>query len=171
MIADARVQGFDDELVAVESEFLDLARRGDHKSLRMVAQHFRACARADGSKPEPADEFTVAEVGDRGILRADLAKPGLQTVREALETFTRAPALNDGTTLAQRQAEALIQICEVAIKRGTDASGARPVVSSMTQQRAVDDATGPLMLGTFAGVIDPRDRDRILCDSVIVPVS
>src|SRR6478735_5075479 len=143
MIADARVKGFDDELVATESEFLDFARRGDHKSLRLVTQHFRACARADGSK----------------------------TVREALATFTRAPAADDGTTLAQRQAEALVQICEVAIKRGTDASGARPVVSYMTQQRTHDDVTEPLTLGTFSGVIDPRDRERILCDSVLVPVT
>ena len=171
LIADARVKDFDDELVATESEFLDFARRGDHKSLQMVTQHFRACARADGSKPDPADGVTVAEVGDRGVLRGDFSKPGLQTVREALETFTRAPAANDGATLAQRQAEALIQICEVAITRGTDASGARPVVSYMTQQRAPEDVTGPLMLGTFSGVVDPRDRDRILCDSVIVPVT
>jgi len=171
MIAAARVPGFDDELVATESEFLDFARRGDHRSLRLVTQHFRACARADGSKPEPDDGVTIAEVGDRGVLRGDFAEPGLQTVREALATFTRAPAVNDGSTLAQRQAEALVQICEIAIKRGTDASGARPVVSYMTQQRAHDDVTEPLMLGTFAGVIDPRDRDRILCDSVIVPVS
>ena len=171
MIADARVKGFDDELVATESEFLDFARRGDHKSLRMVTQHFRACARADGSKPEPDDGVTVAEVGDRGVLRGDFAKPGLQTVREALATFTRASAANDGTTLAQRQAEALVQICEVAIKRGTDASGARPVVSYMTQQRTHDDVTEPLTLGMFSGVIDPRDRERILCDSVLVPVT
>src|SRR5689334_17676623 len=63
MIADARVPNSDDELVAMEPEFLDFARRGDHKSLRMVTQHFKACARADGSKPAPPDEFTLAEVG------------------------------------------------------------------------------------------------------------
>jgi hypothetical protein len=59
----------------------------------MVTQHFRACARADGSKPEPDDGLTIAEVGSRGVLRADLAKPGLQTVREALQTFTRRAAV------------------------------------------------------------------------------
>src|SRR6478735_8841729 len=33
MIASARVRGFDDELVEIESEFLERAKRGDHKTL------------------------------------------------------------------------------------------------------------------------------------------
>ena len=72
LIAGARVAGCDEELVAVEAEFLDLARRGDHKTLQMLTQHFKACARADGSKPAPPDEFTVAFVGDRCVGRFDV---------------------------------------------------------------------------------------------------
>jgi hypothetical protein len=104
MISAARVRGFDGELVAIEGEFLDRARRGDHKTLGMLTQHFRACARADGSKPEHPDGVTLAEVGDRGVLKGDLTKSSLQTVREAIEKFTRAPAANDESTLAHRQA-------------------------------------------------------------------
>src|SRR6476661_6924477 len=65
MIDAARVRGFDDELVAIEPEFLDRAKRGDHKSLLQLTRHFRACARADGSKPEPPGECRLAPVGDR----------------------------------------------------------------------------------------------------------
>ena len=43
MIADARVAGWDEELAAMEPEFLDRAMRGDHKSLKMLTQHFKAC--------------------------------------------------------------------------------------------------------------------------------
>src|SRR5689334_17915697 len=168
MIASARVRGFDDELVAIEGEFLERATRGDHKSLQMLTQHFRACARADGSKPEQPDGVTVAEVGDRIALHGDFTKAGLQTVREALETFTRPPVANDESTLAQRQAEGLIRICEIALRRGTDAGGARPVVSYLTQERTQE--SRPMMMGVFSGVIDPRERERILCDAVIVPV-
>src|SRR6478752_4033955 len=113
LIAAARVPDCDEELRAMEPEFLDRAMRGDHKTLRMLTQHFRACARADGSKPALPDEFTIAEVGDRGVLRADLTMTSLQTSREALETFTRPPAANDETTLAVRQAEGLVRLCEV----------------------------------------------------------
>jgi hypothetical protein len=170
-IAGARVSGFDDELVAMEAEFLDRARRGDHRSLQMLTQHFKACARADGSKPEQPDGVTIADIGDRGVLKGDFAKAGLQTVRDALETFTRPPAANDESTLAQRQAEGLLRICAIALQRGTDADGARPVVSYLTHARTAEDVTEPLTLGVFCGVIDPRERDRILCDSIVVPVT
>ena len=170
-IAAARVQGFDDELVAVEEQFLDCARRGDHKTLKMLTQHFRACARADGSKPPPKDQFTIAFVGDRAIGRFDVAKSDGQTIADTLEKYTRPPAANDDTTLAQRQAAALVRLCEVGLARGTDSEGARPVVGYLTHERTADDVTHPLTLGLFSGVIDPRDRDRMLCDATIVPVT
>jgi hypothetical protein len=171
LIAAARVPGYDVELAAVESEFLDHARRGDHKSLKMLTQHFRACARADGSKPAPLDEFTVAFVGDRCTGRFNVTKSAGQAICEAMEKFTRPPAANDGTSLAVRQAEGLVRLCEIGLARGTDAEGARPVVSYLTHARTESDVTHPLTLGLFAGVIDPRARDQILCDSVIVPVA
>ena len=170
MIAAARVRGFDEELVAIEGEFLDRARRGDHKTLAVLTAHFRNCARADGSKPVQPDGVTVADVGDRGVLRGDFAKAGLQTVRDALEAFTRPPTVDDESTLAHRQAEGLIRICEIALARGTGAEAARPVVSYLTQERSSGE-DHPLMMGVFSGVIDPRERERILCDAVIVPVT
>jgi hypothetical protein len=170
MIARARVPNCDDELVAMEAELLDRAERGDHKSLGMLTQHFRACARADGSKPDRPDGVTLAEVGDRGVLNGDFTKAGLQTVREAIETFTRPPSVDDESTLAHRRAEGLLRICEIALHRGTEAQGARPVVSYVTHERT-DDVTEPLTMSLFSGVIDPRERDRILCDSTLVPVT
>ncbi len=170
MIADARVRDCDDELAEMEAEFLDRAERGDHKSLKILTQHFKACARADGSKPPLPDGLTVAEVGDRGVVKGDFSRTGLQTIREAIERFTKPPTANDGTTLPMRQAEGLLRLCEVALARGTDAEGSRPVVSYITHERATDDVE-PLTLGLFSGVIDPRERERMLCDAVIVPVS
>jgi len=116
-------------------------------------------------------EFRIAEIGDRGVLNGDFAKPALQIIREAVEKFTKPPTVDDDTSLAQRQAEGLVRICEVALSRGVDAEGSRPVVSYLTHQPSPDDATEPLTLGLFSGVIDPRDRDRILCDTTIVPVT
>ena len=60
-------------------------------------------------------------------------------------------------------------MCEIAVKRGIDAPGALPVVSYITHARTADDVTHPVTLGLFSGVIDPRERDRILCDSVDRP--
>ena len=171
LIVGAWVPDCDAELVAMEPEFLDRARRGDHKSLKMFTQHFRFCARADGSKPEPADTFTVAEVGDRYVGRFDVAKSSAQTLRDAMEKFTRPPTANDETTLAVRQADGLIRMAEIALARGVDAPGALPIVSYLTEAPTATGPVDPMMLGVFSGVIDPRERERILCDADIIPVT
>ena len=171
MIVSARVQNFDEEPRGVEDEFLRIATRGDHKTLRSVTRHFRACARADGSKPAPPDEFSIAFVGDRCTGRFDVTKTAGQSLCEAVEKFTKPPTVDDGASLAQRQAEGLVRMCEIALARGTAADRARPVVSSITHARTADDPSHPLTLGLFSGVIDPRERDQILCDATIVPVT
>jgi hypothetical protein len=156
---------------AIDETELCCELRGDHKSLKLLPQHFRLCARADGSKPEPADTFTVAEVGDRYIGQFDVAKSSAQTLRDAMEKFTRPPAANDDTTHAVRQAGGLIRMAEVALARGVDPPGAQPIVSYLTEAPTKTDPVAPMMLGVFSGVIDPRERERILCDAVIVPVT
>ncbi len=167
LIAAARVPGADDALVAVEGEFLDRARRGDHRTLRTLTEHFALCARAEGSAPAPDDGVTLAPVGDRYTLRGDFSRTGGQTIATAFARFTRPPQPDDGTTPATRRAEAFLRICEVATERGVDAPGVRPVVDYLTQAVTADEAVAPLTLGLFAGVIDPRERDRILCDATI----
>ena len=171
VITSARLPNCDEELAAMEPEFLDAATRGDRKRLENLTQHFKACARADGSKPILPDGLTLADVGDRGAMHGDLTKPSLQTIREAVEKFTAPPSLDDRVSLAQRQAEALVRICEIVLARGTDGEGARPVVSYITHARTESDVTEPLSLGLRSGVLDPRERDRILCDAIVVPVS
>lgn len=167
MIAAARVADCDEELAACEDEFLDRARRGDHKTLKTLTRHFAECARANGTKPVPPDGVTLAEVGHRFVLRGDFDPTGAETIAEAFDAFTRPPSPEDGTTLAVRRAEAFVRICAVALGRGVDAEGARPVIGYLTQQRDREDANQPLTLAAFAGVIGPNDRDRLLCDATI----
>ncbi|MGZ6888248.1 MAG: DUF222 domain-containing protein [Acidimicrobiia bacterium] len=166
LIGRARVTGHDEELCAVEGEFLDRARRGDHKSLKVLTRHFAECARADGTKPAPPDGLSLTEVGTRWVLRGEFANPAdAQTITDALHTFTRRPAADDPTTLTQRRAEGFVHLCEIALTRGTDTDTSRPVVSYLTHARAADDTMPPLTLGTSTGVISPGERDRILCDA------
>lgn len=170
LIANARVADCDEELKGSEDEFLESARRGDHKTLRILTQHFAACARANGSKPEPPEGFRLVAVGDRRVVQGDFGSAAGETIAEAINAFTRPPSPDDGTTLAVRQAEGFVRMCEVALGRGADAEGARPIVSYLTQARTGSDTVPPLTLGLFAGVVDPRERDRILCDATIVPI-
>ena len=91
LIAAARVPGHDDELVACEAEFLGFATRRDHHSLRRVTEHFAKCARADGNEPLPADGFTLSPVGDQTVIAGELHGDAAETVRHAIDAFTRPP--------------------------------------------------------------------------------
>jgi hypothetical protein len=81
----------------------------------------------------------------------------------------RPPAPEDETTPAMRRADALVRLAEVAMAKGADTAGARPNVSYVIQAPTADLAL-PMSLGTFAGVIGPGERDRILCDATITPI-
>lgn len=170
MLGAARVAGHDEQLVAVEGEWLDWARRGDHSSLKILTRHFAHCARADGTGPDVPDGLTLVEVGDRHQLHGEFSATGAETIHAALDAFTRSPGPEDGTTGAQRRAEAMVRICEVALARGPDGEAARPVVSYLTHARVDGDPVEPLTFGTFTGVIAPGERDRLMCDSTIVPI-
>ena len=81
----------------------------------------------------------------------------------------RPPAANDDTTLAVRQAEALGPHRRGRPRARRRRPGARPVVSYMTHQPAPGESH-PMMTGLRAGVIDPREREQVLCDATIVTV-
>jgi hypothetical protein len=141
---------------------LALAKRRDHKSLRVATEHFAALARADGSKPVNPDGITLSKMGDRTVVSGELHSDAAETVTHAINAFTTPPSETDDFTPAQRRANALVRICELALRIGTEADGAKPSVSYIVRgrrERAAEPTTG-----TFTGVIDPRDRDRILCD-------
>jgi hypothetical protein len=169
MIANARVDGFDDALVATEPELLDLACRGDHQSLRILTRHAKECARADGSLPAPPDGVQFSPVGDRWVLSGEFGGTGAETVAQALDVFTRPPTAEDGSTSAMRRAEGLVRMCEVALARGVDADGARPAVSYATHAPTEGDTT-PLTFATFTGVVGPADRELVLCDATITRI-
>ena len=63
-IASARVAGHDTKLAALEPEFLDFARRGDHPSLRRACAYFKAHAQADGTAPAEPDGLRLSPVLD-----------------------------------------------------------------------------------------------------------
>ncbi len=165
LIARARVAGAEDEFVASESEFLRLARGGDHRSLRIATEHFAKCARADGTPPEVVDGITLAAVGDATVVRGELHGTAAETLRHTLDVFSRPPSEHDSSTPSQRRAEALVRICEIALRCGTEAEGAKPSVSYVIRR---PDAGRPgLAEGLFGAVLDPGERERVLCDCSI----
>ena len=118
-IASARVASHDEKLRALEAEFLDLARRGDHPSLRRATTYFKAHARADGTAPAEPDGLRLSKVlDDRTKFTGEVSGLAAETITTAFGAFMEPPSDADGRTDAQRRADALVRICEVALARG-----------------------------------------------------
>ena len=170
-IAAARVPGHDEKLAACEEEFYDLARRGDHKGVRRAAEAFKHLARADGTIPIEPDGLRLSKVLEgRSNISGELSGDAAETVTTALNTFMDKPSETDDRTPAQRRADALVRICQIALHQG--AAGVRAAANvTITVDWATFTRSGSgglgVMDGQYTGPIDRRDIDRLLCDSKI----
>src|SRR4051812_23499052 len=166
----ARVDGHDEALQAVEAKLLDLARRGDHRSLRRACAHFRKCALADGTEPGARNGLHVSHAYDAvTVLSGELEDLGAETVLTAIHAYTDAPSTDDQRTTSQRRAAALVRICEVALAHIGDAR--RPVaqVSVVVDWPTLIGGDGRHD-GGFTGPIHRSDVDRLLCDCHIARI-
>ncbi len=164
-IAAARVVGHDDELAACEPELLDLARRNDLRSLRLVTSHFRKLALADGAAPGEQDGLYVSRLYDgRTVVSGELGDAAAETVVTALHAYTDAPSADDTRTTAQRSAAALVRICEVAIAQTGGVSRPRAYISFVLDWATFRDGRAGRADGAFTGPIHRQDIERLLCD-------
>ncbi len=175
-IAAARVPGHDEKLAACEDEFYDLARRGDHKGVRRAAEAFKHLARADGTIPIEPDGFRLSKVlNGRSTISGELSGDAAETVTTAVNAFMDPPSETDDRTPAQRRADALVRICQIALHQG--AKGVRAVANvtvtvdwaTFTRSSSSSGSGSGLgvMDGQYTGPIDRRDIERLLCDSTI----
>jgi hypothetical protein len=167
-IAASRVDGHDDTYVKCELKFLDLARRNDLRSLRLVTAHFKRLALADGTEPSAHDGLHVSRLYDgRTAIRGDLSDLAAETVTTALHAYTDPPDEQFPKTTSRRYAEALVRICEVALEHTGTPERARAQVSIVIDWNTLVDKQPGRLDGEFTGPIHPRDIERLLCDAEI----
>ena len=174
-IAAARVPGHDEKLAACEDEFYGLARRGDHKGVRRAAEAFKHFARADGTMPIEPDGFRLSKVlNGRSTISGELSGDAAETVTTAVNAFMDPPSETDDRSPAQRRADALVRICQIALHQG--AAGVRAAANvtvtvdwaTFTRSSSSSGGSGlGVMDGQYTGPIDRRDIERLLCDSKI----
>ncbi len=165
MIAAARVDGFDDVFAGCETKFLDLARRHDLRSLRLVAAHFKRLALADGTEPSVHDGLYVSRLYDgRTVLKGDLSDLAAETVTTALHAYADPPDDHFPRKTSRRYADALVRICEVALGQTGTPERARAQVSIVVDWKTLSERQPGRLDGEFTGSIHPRDIERLLCD-------
>jgi hypothetical protein len=170
-IAAARVESHDDELVACEPVLLDLARAQNLRSLRQATAHFRNLALADGTEPGEHDGLTLSQTyAGTTLLHGELSDAAAETVATALNAYTDPPSADDPRTHAQRQAAALVQICDVAIAHTDSDDRPRTHASLVVDWKTLTEGELGRSGGEFTGPIHPLDIRRLLCDSTITRI-
>ena len=159
------VAGHDDQLKGCEPELVQLGREGKHWALRQAAAQFRNYARGDGAAPEDCDGLTLSPLLDgRCAVRGELWGSAAEIVKTALHAFMDPPADGDGRTGAQRRADALVRVCEVALARGVAASRAKANVTFVVDWATLLNGVVGRMDGMFTGPLQSREVERLLCD-------
>ena len=167
-IVAARVDGHDDRLRACEDVFLDLARAGDLRNLRRATAHFRNMARADGREPRVPDGLHCSRTfANRTVLSADLGDVAAETVMTALHAYTDPPDGDKPQPISQRNAAALVRICEVALAHPGDQPRPTAHVVAVLDWSTLTGGRPGRSDGAFTGPIHPDDIRKLLCDCTV----
>ena len=164
-ISAARVAGHDTKLAALEPEFLDFAKRGDHASLRRATAYFKAHACADGTAPTEPDGLRLSSVLDgRSKISGEINGLAAETITTALNAFMDPPAEGDSRTDAQRRADALVRICEVALQHGACGGRAAAHVTVVVDWQTLTNGEFGRIDGQYTEAIPRTEVERLLCD-------
>ncbi len=180
-ISGARVEGFDAELPACETELLTVASRKDMWSLQRLTAHFHTCAKRDGTLPPDRSGLRAAIVDERLVLDGEIHGLAGETIARVLDVFTDQPAPDDDRTFSERRADALYRIRRIALDAGVDATMASlsaevvidwsTLVERLARKHAPPAARAAdltsRMDGGCIGPLDPADVEAMLRDAAI----
>ena len=116
--------------------------RGDLRSLRRATAHFRNLALADGTEPGDHDGLHMSRTYDgRTVISGELGDLAAETVVTALHAYMDPPTRRRPRTTAQRNAAALVRICEVALAHLDDVGKPRAQVSLVVDWKTLTEGS------------------------------
>ena len=105
----------------------------------------------------------------RTVINGELTDLAAETVVTAIHAYSDRPDPENFRTVAQRQAPALVRVCEVALGHLDDPEvrQARTGVSIVIDWKTLVDGALGRCDGELTGPLHRRDVERLLCDSPI----
>jgi hypothetical protein len=166
------------DLAGVDAVLAEVAATAPYRQLTGVVHHYLARLDPDGPEPDPTEQrsLTLARHPDGSVsIRGELDAVGGERLQAAVESIAQAdrPA-GDTRSRAQRQADALVQLCDNQL-----ASGVLPrlrtvkphVVVTLGVEDLVDPTTGPAVADTGFGAVLSAARARwIACDATVTRI-
>jgi hypothetical protein len=168
----------DVDLAVVDELLTGVARTAPCADVTKAVQHYLHRLDADGPEPDPTEgrRLVLARHADGSLTgRFDLDPVGGEKLQAALESLVQAGrCAGDERTRAQRQADALVQLCDNALASGVlpVLRGHKPqVIVTVRLEDLVDPSTGrgAADLGFGATVSAARAR-WLACDGAVTRI-
>jgi hypothetical protein len=166
------------DLAAVDALLAGVAATAPFPRLGAVVAHYLARLDPDGPEPDPTEQrsLSIAPLADGTVcFRGQLDPVGGEKLRAAIEAIVQAhrPA-GDTRTHAQRQADALVQLCDNQL-----AAGALPflrtvkphVIITLGLGDLTDPGTGPATARTgFGSPLSAAGARTVACDATVTRI-
>ena len=164
-----------DQRAEVEAQLLVLAREHEPVSFGRRARALlhelapERTAEAEQRK-ESRRELRIADTPDGSLALSGLLHgTSAELLRVAIDAFKRFDAPNQPRTVEQRNADALLQLCEVALKaeQAPTQHGARPHVLVIVRAEDLDGGAGPARFGFSGQPVNLAQARRLFSDCVV----
>jgi Domain of unknown function (DUF222)/HNH endonuclease len=160
------------DLAVIDAVLTGVAVEQPHADLVQVVQRYLEGLDPDGSEPDPTEQrsLTLAKHADGSLsIRGELDAVGGERLQAALEAHVQAdrPA-GDERTRAQRQADALVQLCDNTLAAGSlpTLRGHKPQVIAKLSVEDLATGHGSAEMG-FGAVISAARARWLACDGAV----
>ncbi|MGM0618666.1 MAG: DUF222 domain-containing protein [Actinomycetota bacterium] len=175
LIADLLTHVPADQQAAVEGRLLALAREhepvGFGRSARALLHEIAPDRTAEAEqRKESRRELRMADTPDGSlVLSGQLHGTSAELARVALDAFKRFDAPDAPRTVEQRNADAFLQLCEVALKaeQAPMQHGARPHVLVVVRAEDLDGGAGPARFGHSGQPVNLMQARRLFSDCIV----
>jgi 5-methylcytosine-specific restriction protein A len=162
--------------VSIEASLGEAAMIFSPRDVRIMGQDLLAAADQDGPEPDERpgrDELHFGTNADgSGWIRGQFQDPeAFATIVTGLDARTRPSPENRGTTAGERNAAALVEICQFALGYDDtgEVNGERPHLVVTIRLEDLENRARGALLHT-GGTLTPAQLRRLACDADLIPV-
>ncbi len=156
-----------EELLAAQDGLVEVATGRDPQALavwvrELIATHCEPVLEADQRSAQTRRYLQARDQHD-GTVRGSFLLPceDYETVATVLEPLARSTGLSDGRSAGQRRADALVEVCEQALRHGElpDTAGLRPQLAYVLPAGWAADQPTPPLADTISAELPGTDTD------------
>jgi len=165
-----------EHVAASEETLLNVATSGNPERLRVATQHLRYCVDPDGADRDAVKAYERRELSVAPTIYGMVSIQGMldptsgATVLAAIDALTPPPRDDDPRTAGQRRADALTELCRLALDSGAlpKVNAEKPHLLVTIPYETLTTKVGAATLN-WTGFISATDARQLACDCAVIP--